>query len=393
MRIGDSQFNRLQVLRALRRLEPVSRTELAAATGLNAATISHITGDLVARGIVIEEKLKSAGAGRPRLNLRLNAKSHYTVCAVIVPGQGLRIGIVDLRGEIVFSTFTELVRTGDVGDLAHRISRHIAEVIAGSGIARAAILNVAIGLPAVVDRRTGIVHYFETFDPVPVDVRAIVEAELGLPASIDNSNNLLASCEYWYGNDAASDDFILLFIDLGIASTIYRDGLLQSGRHGFEPEVGHSKLFATGGRRCRCGACGCLEAYASMAAIIDHIEPLDSRDYIDVAALYERFDRLAFASGQPTAAAAPLLAQAGAVLGTAVANLVNVEDPERVVILITNQAFAEALRPDFEVALRRDTWSTLRDRVTVEFKPHTSDMYLRGAAALTLERFYEPRLP
>ncbi|MBU6268654.1 MAG: ROK family protein [Sphingomonadales bacterium] len=391
MRIGDSHYNRHQVLRELHRREPVSRTMLSVATGLNAATISAITGDLVERGVVVEEKPRASGIGRPRVNLRLSVDSHFTLCAVIVPSEGLRIAIVDLRGGIVHSTLVTLQRTARVEDLAREICRHLAQALAASGIDRAKILNVALGLPAVVERQTGVVHYFETFASGPVDVRAIVEAELGLPASIDNAHSLLASCEHWYGNHAASENFVLLMIDLGVSSAVYRDGLLHSGRHGIEPEIGHSKVFAAGGRACRCGASGCVEAYVSISAILGQLIELNTSDYMAALELYERFEQAALPQGVPSPAAVPLFRQAGGILGTAVANLVNIDDPERIVILVPSRGYADAVRPTFDAALLRDTWPTLRGRVEVEFKEYDSAMYLRGAAALTLERFYEQR--
>ena len=391
MRIGDSHYNRLLVLREMRRREPVSRTGLTVATGLNAATISAIVGDLVERGIVVEEKIRTTGMGRPRLNLRFNSRSNFTLCAAIVPAEGLRIGLVDLRGDVTHSTLVTLDRTRSVAALTRRICQHLRRALAEWGIEPDRILKVAIALPAVVEHGTGVVHHFETFEPGPVDVREIVEAELGLPASVDNVHSLLASCEHWFGSAAASDNFVLLHIDFGVSSAMYRDGLLHAGRHGIEPEIGHSKVFASGGRACRCGASGCVEAYVSMSAIIGQLSDVHPNDYLSTLAMYERFDRLALPSGAPSAPAAPLFAEAGSVLGTAVANLVNIDDPERIVILMPSRAYADAVRATFDEALLRDTWPTLRGRVEVELKEFDSEMHLRGAAALTLERFYDQR--
>ncbi|MDE2403185.1 MAG: ROK family transcriptional regulator [Sphingomonadales bacterium] len=393
MRIADSQFNRLQVLRELCRREPVSRTELTAATGLNAATISGIVGDLVERGIVVEQRVQPARTGRPRLNLRLSSRTLYTVTAVVSGEEGLRIGIADVRGEIIHSALPGVERTSCLQALSDNLAASIRKIVQEADIAWSQILNVQVGLPAVVERTTGVVHYFETFDAVPFGMRAALERQLGVPTSIDHAMSLLAACEHWFGGDPGRDDFIVLTVELGIASTAYRNGVLYTGRNGFEPEFGHTKIYATGGRPCRCGGSGCLEVYASMSAILAQLGEYAFPERDTPPELFDRFDRIVLPGGVPAPAAASLLAQAGGCLGTAVANLVNIEGPESIVILVPSLAFANAISPAFDEALARDTFPPLRGRTTVQFRVLEAERYLRGGAALTLERLYEPRVP
>lgn len=391
MRLDDAQFNRLQVLKTLRRTEPVSRTELAAATGLNAATITGIVSDLVARGMVVEEKVSPAGMGRPRMNLKLASGRHFTIGATMRDDGRIDVGIVDLRGREVFAVCIKIKPLDRLEALAEHVAGHIADTLRASGIERERILQVGIGLPAVIDCDAGVVHFLETFEPGPCPFAAIVEGIVGIPVSVDNNASLLASCEHWYGDRAANDNVVVVVIGLGLTAATYRDGQVRTGRHGFEPEFGHVKIVPVGGRPCICGGRGCLQAYSSISGVIDQIRERAGKKPMSSWNMHARFASVVQEDGAFTPHARDVLDDAGTLLGTAVANLVNMDDPERVVLLVSDNMFREGVEQHFHAAFDAALYPPLRGKAEVCFKLFNVGMYARGAAALTLERFYQSR--
>lgn len=389
MRLSDQTFNRLSVLKKLRAAEPVSRTELARLSGLNGGTITTIVRDLLSRGMVVEERISSPNRGRPRLNLRINSEGAYVVGATMTGRGHLVAEIVDLRGRIIASHTGAFDPTPRLENLVKQFSNVIAEAIAASGIPRERISQIGIGLPAMVDSRTGVVEFFETFEGVPFPFAKAVEGELHIPTRIDNNINLLARSEHWFGGGTGLDDFTLVLLDLGIGAARYQGGQLLTGSHGIEAELGHTKIVPEGGRRCHCGAQGCLQAYCSESAIVYQAAELAGEDLPPIYRLPRKFRELSERAKSGDAAVAELFDRAGRYLGRALANHINVQDPDRIFVLTRSAALVELISDPFFEALHRDTLPMLRDPGKVTFKGMHESAYARGAAALVLEQLYQ----
>ena len=118
MRIGDREANRLSVLKAVRRAEPVARTELSQVTGLSSQTISDLVAELLRRDLLIETKAPSVGRGRPRVQLQINPQAAHVIGAFLLPRGELLVEIADLRGDRLFARNFDLGRPRTLEDLA-----------------------------------------------------------------------------------------------------------------------------------------------------------------------------------------------------------------------------------------------------------------------------------
>lgn len=388
MRLSDSAFNRLSVLKSLRAAEPVSRTDLARLSGLTGGTITGIAGDLVRRGLVIEEKVPARSAGRPRVNLRINRIGAFAAAAHWSKDRRIVVQLVDLKGEQVHAERVPFKRTRSLVDLAHQFADAIAQTIASGPVAIDRITQTGIGLPAIVNSQGGTVEFLETFQDAPCAFAAIVTQQLGIPTRIDNDNNLIARAEHWFGDGAGMDDFTIVQIDLGLGAARYQAGELLLGSRGIEAELGHTKIIPENGRPCHCGGQGCLQSYSSISGIVgQHAEMTDD----ECPPFYKMRERCAdlvrmAKSGDDIVLA--LFARAGAYLGTAIANHINMQDPERIVILSRETDLIELIRSPFFDALHRNTLPVLHDPSTVTFKQLSDQNYSQGAAALVLEQLY-----
>lgn len=390
MRMSDQAFNRLSVLKKLRAAEPISRTDLAQLSGLNGGTITAIIRDLVERGLVIEERLDSAARGRPKLNLRINPEGAFVVGATMADDGRLLAEIVDLRGQSVFAHSTATPPMRRLDELARAFCRTITEAIDASPIAHGAISQVGIGLPAIVVSHTGMVELFETFEGAPFAFAEAIERELRIPTRVDNNNNILARSEHWFG-DGGVDDFTLVVFDLGLGGTRYQAGQLLIGSHGIEAEFGHTKIVPEGGRPCHCGAQGCLQAYSSVSAIVYQACELRGEPRPGIDQLRSCFAEVVDAVHAGDPEMAELFARAGRLLGRSLANHVNMQDPERIVVLAKSRDLIDLVAKPFFAALHEDTLPVLRDGDRVTFKQMDDSAYARGAAAMVLEQLYQFR--
>lgn len=391
MRLSDQSYNRLSVLKKLRAAEPVSRTDLARLSGLNGGTITVIVRDLLARGMIVEERISSPKRGRPRLNLRINSEGAY-VAGATMTGRGRLIAeIVDLRGSILASHTNAFEPPPRLESLARQFSKVITEAIVASRIPKERVSQIGIGLPAIVDGRAGIVEFFETFEDVPFPFAEAVERDLRIPVRIDNNMNLLARSEHWFGDGPGIDDFTLVLLDLGLGAARYQDGQLVIGSRGIEAEFGHTKITPEGGRPCHCGARGCLQAYCSKSAIVYQATERAGEDRPPIYELSRKFRELLERAKVGDAAVAELFNRAGRYLGRALANHINMQDPERIIVLTRSPALVELISDPFFEALHRDTLPALRDRGKIIFKELHESAHTRGAAALVLEQLYQAR--
>lgn len=385
MRITDQEYNRLQILKLLRVAEPLARTELAERSGLTGGTITGIVGDLVARGLVIEEKVAGA-RGRPRVNLRLNPDGAYVAGVQLIYGRVIA-EVVNLKGESIHRYDAPSRHTGRLADLAVEMADAVEAAIATSGVARSAIAQVGIALPAIVDGERGTVLHFETFEPVPFVFAVPIAERLGIPVTIDNDLNALAHAEHWFGSSAGLDDFTLVVVDLAVGSARYQHGRLFAGGHGIHPEIGHTKIVPDG-RPCFCGGRGCLDAYASVWGIVGQVAELRGEE---VPPWYELQHALVALLGESSAGdpvVAEIFQRAGTYLGIALANHVNVQDPDRITVLNPIPGFVEHIEDSIRQSLHDNTLRALRGRALLEFKPLDERLRQRGSAAMVAEQLY-----
>ena len=393
MRISDQEFNRLQVLKAIRRAEPVARSELVKLTGFSGATITEIVSDLVSRNFLLEEKAPPGGMGRRRLQLRLNPDAARVVGAFLLPEGDLNVEINNLRGDRLFVRSAPLNRSPSVEAFVEQLGQILADAIAASPFETSAIDSVGLALPALVDSLDGELLWLQTYAQQRVPIAAMLEARLGLPVIVDNTANVVTRAEHWFGEDRQVDDFSLFLVGFSVSFGGYVDGALLNGAHGVNSEISHIKVGLGDGLPCTCGARGCLTTYASMAGIVQRVHEdrgLPRPRGRHMHSLYEAIVGEARAGDRIARDAFEL---AGKALGVAVANYVNASDPARVLILALDATLADLLTPPFYAALQENTLPALRGRAPVQFKVTDEGRYARGAAALVLERLYRTTGP
>ncbi|WP_329597691.1 ROK family transcriptional regulator [Streptomyces pseudovenezuelae] len=386
--------NRTAVLQRLYFDGPMSRFELAPATGLSGGSISNVVAELVEDGLVEEAGTVESDGGRPRTLLRVAPSGGHMI--------GVDVGETRVRVELFDLALTELARTErplehhgyDVEVVVGHIRDGIAEVLADTDITPDQLLGVGIGVPGIVapTPEQGAVVHGQTmgWDAVPLEslLRSTCELPDSVPYFIDNGARTLGQAELWFGAGRGSRNAVVVLFGSGIGACLVTEGV----EYGRALEWGHVTVRVRG-RRCRCGALGCLEAYAGAGALVDRWReagghpPEGTDEETALAALLAAAHPAGGAEADPVALA--VLEETAEYVGAGLSDLVNLFQPER--ILIGGWAGLQ-LGPRFLPAVRRyaDAYSLRHPaaRVRIDLGELGPDAVTVGAASLPLADFF-----
>ena len=257
--------NKSNIIELIRSNESIFKAEIARLTGLSIPTVMRITDELINDGIVnIAGKGKSSGGKPPEL-LQIIPNSKYFI-GVDIGGEHNKSVILDLKGSVV-DRRKEKKSSNDIGydQIFRRINQIIETIISNSGIPKDSIAGIGVGIPGIVDPKSGCV-VSANLQLDNCDLMTPIKNHFSYPVLIDNTAKVMAIGEQWFGNGEVLNDFILLALGPGIGSAIIIDGDIYRGSHNMSGEVGHI-IIDSKGPLCKCGVSGCLEALASRTAI------------------------------------------------------------------------------------------------------------------------------
>ena len=265
------------------------------------------------------------------------------IVGVDLGGTNIVVGLLPIEGGDVLGLRvlpTESHRGAKfvVDRIVGMVNQAIDDVVSAAATGREAVAGVGIGSPGPLDRAAGVVINTPNLGWRNFPLRDLVANAVGLPATLDNDANCATYGEWWLGAARNVDNLVGLTLGTGIGGGIVLNGRIYHGASDVAGEIGHMTIDSTG-RKCKCGNYGCLEAYASGPAIALRavegieagaetvlIEMVDNRlDEITAATVYE-----AVVQGDPYAT--EVMKDTARFLGTGVANIINVLNPEMVVI-------------------------------------------------------------
>jgi glucokinase len=222
--------------------------------------------------------------------------------------------------------------------IARIIDTVIGETMAQTGAVRADFTGIGVGAPGPLDRKRGIVVTTPNLGWTDFPLRDVISSATKLPVRIDNDANCATLGEWWLGAAAGANNVIGMTIGTGIGGGIILNGRLYHGSSDVAGEIGHTTIDVTG-RRCKCGNYGCLEAYASGPSIADRAREAVASD--DGALLVRmvggELSRITAATVYEAArggdeVALDVVRETARLLGVGIANLLNIFNPDVVVI-------------------------------------------------------------
>lgn len=295
----------------------ISRSDLSIITGLNKASVSDITKELIDQHYVKVSEVGEAGVqgGRKPVLLSLNAEAAQSISIDIAPKyiEGI---ICQLDGTILkeLKIRNLAISSSNVFEHVVNIIDELTKVLPQESVY--GVIGVSFAIHGIIN--DNVISYTPNYD-LPEDFLEKVKVILPYAnISIDNEANLAALGEYTFGNH--SNSLVSINIDTGIGSGLVEKGRLRIGNHGFSGEIGHSILIPNG-LSCPCGNNGCLERYASQHAIYQKL----SLDNMNSNELVKRFTT-------DESKVLEVLKENALFISIAINNFIMIYDPEVIII-------------------------------------------------------------
>ncbi|OLR89447.1 ROK family transcriptional regulator [Actinokineospora bangkokensis] len=370
---------------------PLSRAELGARTGLSAATVSTLTAELVEDRLVVEAGQVDSDGGRPRALLRVDP-GYAHVVGVDLGETGARVELFDLGLRRVATAERPMPSTRpDPADVVRSVVAAVRDLLAESGVDD--LLGVGVGVPGTVEDGSRVHAQTIGWDGVPL-AELLRAGGLRWPLHLENGAKTLGQAEMWFGAGAGAEHAVIALLGSGVGAMVVTDGATYRGATSSAGEWGHTTLVY-GGRGCRCGARGCLEAYVGAEGILDRYRRARSGKPVP------RGDdpaRLAFLldAAERSPAAAAVLDETVGYLGAGIGNLVNLFNPERIVLGgWAGLLLGARLLPRIRAATAEHALRHAFERTSIELCTLGPDAVAVGAATLPvaalLARGADPR--
>ncbi|HUC23776.1 MAG TPA: ROK family transcriptional regulator [Streptosporangiaceae bacterium] len=368
---------------------PLSRQEVGRRAGLSAATVSNLVVALTAEGVVAEVGLEDSNGGRPRGLLQVNPEFGYVI-GVDVGETAVLVELFDFAlGLRARHSAASDVSVADPQQTAAHIAEGIDAVIADANIGQDAILGVGVAVPGLVEHSDGAVVHGQSvgWDAVPLE--ALLRPHTSLPILVDNGAKVLGQAEKWFGAARATDNAVIVLLGIGLGTCIVSNGQVYRGATSSAGEWGHTTVMV-GGRDCRCGSAGCLEAYVGALAIASRFSELKHRAPATCAGRLEAEIAAIIDVRDTDEQAAQVLEETTIYLGAGIADLVNLFNPERVVVGgWLGQALSDPLLPRIREAAGRHALRLPFSRVEVVKADLGQDAVALGGATLPIARLLD----
>lgn len=385
------------ILLALLRHEHISRVRLAELTGLSTTAITKLVAQLIQQGVVAEEGTaapgRRAGAGRPRKALQLVPSAHHALGVHIGIGN-LRVALTDLRAHPLsyHTAHFPLHRPAEavVDDIAGLLHRALTD----GGVPLNSVVSVGVGASGLVDPVTGVNLVAPQLGWRSAPLRQWLAQRIDCPICVDNNVRAMALGESLFGAGQDAHAMAFVYARAGVGAGFVVDDRLFRGSGAGAGEIGHTTIIADNGQPCRCGNTGCLETLVSEPAILCLAEQIAREDPTGCLAAHLRQAEdsplegvfAAARAGDPATCA--MLQERARYMGIALANLVNVLNPELIVLGGIFEQGQDVLLAPIEAVMRQRAFANLGQRVRVQPASFGRQAGVIGAAALALNAFF-----
>ena len=363
--------SRALIVDVIRSAATISRVELAELTGLTQPSISNIVRDLIADGIIHEIGSTGSVRGKPRKLIAIKPANRFGIGFHLGPDTVTCVA-VDLTGGVVGR---EVVPRQPVDRLAGQFD----DFTAGLDLPRSRVEGLAIVAPTP----------YPGSAETPGDLHTLrieLADRIGLPVMVENDAAAAALGEFWSRRVSREQAFGCVYLGTGIGAGFVFGGALFRGASFDAGELGHLSIHYDG-RPCPCGNRGCVERYASMAAVVADAHP----DRDPATTISSTYDAIARAAVNGDRAAFELIDNAAGHLAAAVTSMVNLLDLGRLVltgpgVALAGSIYARRIRAHLE----RTAHSRQRHPVQVELSARPRDAASIGAAALVVQAAVAP---
>ncbi len=365
--------------------------DLSKETNVSVPKVTSLVNELIQESLIQDYgKVESTGGRKPNL-YGLVADSGFFI-GVEVGQNHINIGLSNLLCELVKVTEDVPYKLDNTRESLDSLCRIITRFIDGLSLAKASILGIGINLTGRINYRTGHSYSFFHFEERPLS--EIIESKVGIPVFLENDSRAMAYGEFCKG--VVRDEKNVLFLNLGygIAVGIMLNGQLYYGKSGYAGEFGHMPMFDNE-LICHCGKKGCLETEGSGWALTrmfreklgegsSSVLTQNNRSSTDI-----EMEDIIEAAKNDDVLAIELIAQVGENLGRGIALLINLFNPELVVLGGSLATTGDYLRLPIQTAINKYSLSLVNQDTELKLSSLGEQAGITGACLLVRSRLWE----
>lgn len=368
------ETNRKKIIKLLLEKNEITKLDISRSLDISIRTVSTNITELKNEGIVSEVRSLESTGGRKAMALKINENCRFALGIALTP-RHVKLSIINLKKEVIEDI---RIRHNNEGfeNIVAITKDNIREILSRNDIYIDKLLGIGISIPGTVDSEEGIIKKCYLLRAENYNLKKSFE-EFNTNIYIDNEANLSAYYEFLNKKGILSN---LLYVSItdGLGLGIIIDGKIYRGSNNDAGEMGHIKI-TIGGKSCKCGFEGCLEAYTSKNALLEDFNEISNEKLDDIEefiSLFEKEDRTT----------KEVLERYFNILGVGIANLTMLLDPSSVVL---GGDINSLLKENIDVLrsiVYKDNLFTNEENCKIdvtEFK----ESYLLGAAMVPLEEF------
>ncbi|GFZ32922.1 ArsR family transcriptional regulator [Clostridium zeae] len=370
------ETNRKKIIGLLLERNEITKLDISRILDISITTVSTNITELKSEGIVEDVRSLESTGGRKAIAIKLNENCRYSIGVALTPNH-IKISLVNLKREIIDNIRIRHKNSG-MEELITIIKENLELIMKKYELDDKKLLGIVFSLPGTVDFEKGIIKYAYLLKAKDFNLKERF-LYLNVPIYVDNEANLSAYYEFLSRKDMLKN---LLYVSItdGLGLGIVIDGKIYRGDNNSSGELGHIKI-AINGKKCKCGAKGCLEAYTSMNSLIDNYNEIAETSISDIYEFEEKYI-------QGNELAIKVLEEYLGILGIGVSNLIMILDPSCIVV----GGDINSLLKDKMVLLResayKDNSFTNENNCNIKLADF-KESYLLGAAMMPIEEFLQ----
>ncbi|WP_188454878.1 ROK family protein [Virgibacillus oceani] len=372
--------NKSLVLKTIKEKSPISRADVANQTGLNKGTVSSLVSELLEEQLLYESGPGESSGGRRPVMLLFNQKAGYSIGIDL--GVNYLLGVLtDLQGNVCNEKKVKYSQLS-YEEIKTKLVDIIDYLISSAPPSAYGIIGIGIGVPGTVNM-DGEIVVAPNLGWRNINLQKVLEEKYELPVIIENEANAGAYGEKKFGAGKDLDNIIYVSAGIGIGVGLILNGKLYKGSNGFSGELGHMTIEVNG-PKCRCGNEGCWELYASEKALLTNAQQLGIKIPSSEENALEFLNQLAESGDTETLA---LFNKIGDYLGVGINNIINIFNPQQVIIgnrLATSEKW---LRESLNNRMYNQILKFHHKDLQINFSKLSTHATALGVAAFSAENF------
>jgi glucokinase-like ROK family protein len=384
------KVNTSLVLNSLRLHTPISRADLANITKLNRSTISNIVNVLIDDGLVLELNTMESKIGRPGIALSLRPEGGAVIGVEIGVGF-VSVILTDFVANILWREWVEFPLKSTQIESVSKAEELIDQAVSFANAKKLKLLGIGLGVPGLVNVQKGELLFAPNLAWRNVPLRLILSQRFHMPIYVENEANLGALGEYYFGVGRNVENIIYLSSGVGLGGGLIINGQLFKGGRGFAGEIGHIQRDPQG-EMCGCGRRGCWETQVGPRAVLQRVKRAIEADSKSSLANNSEGDleNLTFNQVVDHALKGDQLCRSamenvGVNLGTGIADLANIFNPDMVIIGGAFSYGRGIILPVLEKIIAIETLPAVRENLRVIVSEQGADACVLGAIAVVLD--------